>query len=128
MPGITAAPDKPLSRQNSAHIRVGPHALLARVGLKWHPCHFNLIWTLFCRGLERGMVKPNPGYGFSLRPYRVLEINRFRWVCGQDARRASSSRRRVEACPPKSVHFQGAEGHTMGLPFPWLLPLGKQRK
>ncbi len=28
----------------------------------------------------------------------------------------------------RPFHFQEAEGHTMGLPFPWLLPLGKQRK
>ena len=34
MPGVTAAPNKPFNRQNSAHIRVGPRALRARVGLK----------------------------------------------------------------------------------------------
>jgi hypothetical protein len=35
---------------------------------------------------------------------------------------------RVEACPPKSIHFQEAVGHTIGLPFSWLLLLGKQKK
>jgi len=34
----------------------------------------------------------------------------------------------MAACPPKSVHFQVAEGHTIGLPFSWLLLLGKQKK
>jgi len=37
-------------------------------------------------------------------------------------------KKRMAACPPKSVHFQVAEGHTMGLPFSWLLLLGKQKK
>ena len=45
-----------------------------------------------------------------------------------DVRRASSSRERVEACLPKSIHFLEAEGHTIGLPFSWLLLLGKQKK
>jgi hypothetical protein len=44
------------------------------------------------------------------------------------ARRAALSWERMAACQPESAHFQVAEGHTMGLPFPWLLPLGKQRK
>jgi len=35
---------------------------------------------------------------------------------------------RVFACLPKSVNFQGAVGRTIGLPFLWLLSLGKQRK
>jgi len=34
----------------------------------------------------------------------------------------------MAACPPKSIHFQGAVGHTIGLPFSWLLLLGKQKK
>ena len=38
-----AARNKPLFRQNSTHIRVGPHALPARVGLNWHPRQFTLI-------------------------------------------------------------------------------------
>ena len=31
----------------------------------------------------------------------------------------------MAACPLKSVHFQVAEGHTIGLPFSWLLLLGQ---
>ncbi len=42
------------------------------------------------------------------------------------ARRAALSWERMAACPPKSVNFQVAEGRTMGLPFPWLLPLGNK--
>jgi len=43
-------------------------------------------------------------------------------------RRAALGWERMAACPPKSVHFQAAEGHTIGLPFSWLLLLGKQKK
>ena len=43
-------------------------------------------------------------------------------------RRAALSLERVEECPPKLIHFQVAVGHTIGLPFPWLLRLGKQTK
>ena len=42
------------------------------------------------------------------RPYRVLEIKRFRWVYSQDACRAALSMERMAACLPKSVHFQVA--------------------
>ena len=34
----------------------------------------------------------------------------------------------MAACLPKSIHFQEAEGRTIGLPFSWLLLLGKQKK
>jgi len=42
--------------------------------------------------------------------------------------RAALSWERKAACPPKSIHFQEAVGHTIGLPFSWLLLLGKQKK
>ena len=35
---------------------------------------------------------------------------------------------RVFACLPKSVDFQGAGGHTIGLPFLWLLSLEQTKK
>ena len=34
----------------------------------------------------------------------------------------------MAACPPKSIHFQEAEGHAIGLPFSWVLLFGKQKK
>ena len=34
----------------------------------------------------------------------------------------------MAAYPPKSVHFQAAEGHTIGLPFSWLLLLGQAKE
>ena len=43
-----------------------------------------------------------------------------------DVRRAALSRERMAACPPKSVHFQAAEGHTIGLPFSLILLFGKK--
>jgi len=50
------------------------------------------------------------------------------WMDGSRAMQEQLPRERMAACPPKSVHFQEAEGHTMGLPFSWLLLLGKQKK
>ena len=35
---------------------------------------------------------------------------------------------RVAACLIKCSYLQVAEGHAMGLPFSWLLLLGKQKK
>jgi hypothetical protein len=43
-------------------------------------------------------------------------------------RRAALSLERMAACPPKSVHFQAAEGHAIGLPFSWLLLLGQAKE
>jgi hypothetical protein len=64
---------------------------------------------------------------FLNRPLCVLEMNRFRWVCRQGRLQSFVEQERVEACPPKSVHFQGAVGHTIGLPFSWILLFGKKR-
>jgi len=44
------------------------------------------------------------------------------------AHRVAPRLERVAAYLIKFSYFQEAEGRTMGLPFPWLLPLGKQRK
>ncbi len=50
------------------------------------------------------------------------------WMDSSRAMQEQLPRERMAACPPKSVHFQVAVGHTMGLPFSWLLLLGKQKK
>ena len=34
----------------------------------------------------------------------------------------------MATCLPKSVHFQEAEGHTIGLPFTWLLLLEQAKE
>jgi len=47
---------------------------------------------------------------------------------GMNAHRVAPRLERVAAYLIKFSYFQEAEGRTMGLPFPWLLPLGKQRK
>ncbi len=63
-----------------------------------------------------------------ISPYCVLEMNRFRWVYGQDVRRAALSWERMAACPPKSVHFQVAEGHTMGAALSLVTSFGQAKE
>ena len=36
------------------------------------------------------------------------------WMDGSRAMQEQLPRERMAACPPKSIHFQGAEGHTYG--------------
>jgi len=43
------------------------------------------------------------------------------------AHRVAPRSERVAACLIKCTYFQEAEGHKMGLPFSWLLLLGKQK-
>jgi hypothetical protein len=45
-----------------------------------------------------------------------------------DACRAALSLERMVACLPKSVHFQVAVGHAIGLPFSWILLLEQAKE
>ena len=168
-PGITAAPQQALHQKNNAHIEVGVQAFVAPIppltpdNSPQSEHHFSASlkggvrkqknnktsFRPMSRNLYDESHSPDSGSTAGMtdvsfnRPYRVLEMNRFRWVYRQDVRRAALSicprrdgsramqeqlpRERMAACAPKSVHFQVTESHTMGLPFSWLILLGKQK-
>jgi hypothetical protein len=50
------------------------------------------------------------------------------WMDGSRAMQELLPRERMAACPPKSIHFQEAVGHAIGLPFSWILLLAQAKE